>query len=175
MSEYHGKSVVLIGFMGAGKTSLGKAVSKILHVPFLDTDKMIVDEEGMSINEIFRLRGEEYFRSLESETLRKLGDRQEQFVLSVGGGTPLREENRPLLKKAGCVVYLKAGVDTLEMRLRDDTHRPLLHQGEGTLREKISRILEVRDPLYLEAADVVICNDDQPFFEKAHDIANFVI
>ncbi len=175
MSEYQGKNVVLIGFMGAGKSSLGKAVAKILQVPLLDTDQMIVESEGMSINEIFRLKGEEYFRNLESETLRKLGDGQERYVLSVGGGTPLREENRPLLHKAGCVVYLKVGVDTLEERLKNDTHRPLLHQGEGTLREKIARILEVRDPLYTRAADVVIFNDQQSFMSKAYDIANLVM
>ena len=71
-------NIVLTGFMGAGKTSLGKAVSKILQVPFLDTDDLIVQSEGMPVSEIFRTKGEDYFRSLETETVRALGDRGER-------------------------------------------------------------------------------------------------
>ena len=168
MSE---KNIILIGFMGAGKTSLGKAVSKLLSVPFLDTDEMIVQSEGMSVNEIFATKGEEYFRSLETETIRGLAGREGGFVLSVGGGLPLRAENRPLLRSAGCVVYLKVSIETLEKRLANDTKRPLLQQGEGTLEEKIRRILTEREPLYLEAADVVIVNDNKSFSSTAHEIA----
>lgn len=109
--DYQGKSLVLIGFMGAGKTSLGKAVSKLLHVPFLDTDAMIEQSEAMTINEIFAVKGEEYFRSLETETVRALAEREDRFVLSVGGGLPLQRINQPLLRRAGCVVYLKVGID----------------------------------------------------------------
>lgn len=167
-------NIILTGFMGAGKTSLGKAVAKILKVPFLDTDDLIEQSEGMSINEIFRTKGEDSFRALETETIRRLRDRESRFVLSVGGGLPLREENRPLLRQAGLVVYLKVGVGTLTQRLYDDTQRPLLHQGEGTLEEKIIRILQAREPLYLEAADVVIENDRKPFRQTAMEIAALV-
>ncbi len=160
--------------MGAGKTSLGKAVSKILEARFLDTDEMIVKAEGMTINEIFAQKGEEYFRFLETQTLKELGMQKNRFVLSVGGGTPLRAENRPFLHKAGCVIYLKPSIDTLEKRLKNDTHRPLLHQGEGTLLEKITRILEVRDPLYREAADVILPTGILPFMETAREIADIV-
>lgn len=97
--EYKGKSVVLIGFMGAGKTSLGKAVAKLLQVPFLDTDCLIEQSEGLTINEIFAQKGEAYFRSLETQTVQKLGDRDGRFVLSVGGGLPLRKINQPLLHR----------------------------------------------------------------------------
>lgn len=175
MEGYHmSKSIILTGFMGAGKTSLGKAAAKVLKVPFLDTDDLIVQSEGMSISEIFRTKGEEYFRFLETETIRKLGKRESRYVLSVGGGLVLREENRPLLKQAGLVVYLRVGVDTLKERLSQDTQRPLLHQGEGTLEEKIIRILKVREPLYLEAADVVIENDQKPFRQTVMEIAALV-
>ena len=167
-------SIVLIGFMGAGKTSLGKAVSKLLQVPFLDTDELIVQSEGMSVNDIFARKGEEYFRSLETKTIRELGHREGGFVLSVGGGLPLREENRPLLRKAGKVVYLKAGLDTLARRLSNDTKRPLLHRTPGTLEEKIARILAVREPYYLEAADIVFINDHKPFRTAAAEIASLV-
>ena len=169
-----GKNLVLIGFMGAGKTSLGKAAAKILQVPFLDTDDLSVQWEGMSINEIFALKGEEYFRSLETETVRQLEHRKGGYVLSVGGGLPLRPENRPLLRKAGLVVYLKVGIETLTRRLSKDTKRPLLHKGEGTLEEKIVRILTSREPHYLDAADVVYVNDGKAFRTAAAEIASLV-
>ena len=172
--EYKGKSVVLIGFMGAGKTSLGKAVAKLLQVPFLDTDCLIEQSEGLTINEIFAQKGEAYFRSLETQTVQKLGDRDGRFVLSVGGGLPLRKINQPLLHRAGCVVYLKAGVLTLKERLAKDTTRPLLRQGEGTLEEKITRILAQREPVYLEAADVVVVNEGKRFQETVREIARIV-
>lgn len=168
-------NVILIGFMGAGKTSLGKAVSKLLHVPFLDTDDLIVQAEGMSINEIFASKGEAYFRSLETETVRKLAERNGRFVLSVGGGLPLRAENRPLLHEAGCVIYLKVGIETLKKRLAKDTKRPILHQGDESLEEKIRRILSEREPWYLEAADVVVVNDGKDFHETAGEIAGIVM
>ncbi len=171
---FHGKSVVLIGFMGAGKTSLGKAVARVLHIPFLDTDDMIEQAEGMSINEIFAKKGEAYFREAETRTLQELADRPERFVLSVGGGMPLREENRPLLRKVGCVFYLNPGIDALEERLRHDTQRPLLHQGDDPLYEKIARILQVRDPLYREAADIMIENGKEPFMKTVHTIVDLV-
>ena len=172
--ESSGKSIVLTGFMGAGKTSLGKAVSKILQVPFLDTDEMIVRSEQMTVQEIFDRKGEAYFRALETETVRSLGQREDRFVLSVGGGLVMRAENRILLHEAGLVVYLKVGTKTLVERLSQDTKRPLLHQGEGTLEEKISRILEEREPCYLDAADVVYVNDGKSFRTAAGEIAAFV-
>lgn len=169
-----GRSIVLIGFMGAGKTSLGKAVAKSLEIPFLDTDELIEESEGMKISEIFARHGEEYFRELETKTMLKLADRNDSFVLSVGGGLPLRGENRPLLSATGCVVYLRVGIDTLVKRLKDDTKRPLLQKGEGTLEEKIRRILQEREPLYLDAADVVIENDGKPFSAVVREISNLV-
>ena len=168
-------NIVLTGFMGAGKTSLGKAVAKILQVPFLDTDDLIVQSEGMSVSEIFQTKGEAYFRGLETETIRQLGGRKDRYVLSVGGGLVMRPENRPLLHKAGLVVYLKVGIDTLTQRLAHDTRRPLLHQGEGTLEEKIVRILTQREPMYQAAADVVFFNDNKPFQQAAREIAAFAV
>ncbi len=169
-----GTSIILIGFMGAGKTSLGKAVAKELNIPFLDTDDLIEKSEGMTISEIFARHGEEYFRELETKTMKELSQREERFVLSVGGGLPLREENRPLLWETGCVVYLQVGIDTLVKRLENDTKRPILRQGEGTLEEKIRRILDEREPLYLEAADIVVINDHKPFSAIVHEISEVV-
>ena len=168
------ENLILIGFMGAGKTSLGKAAAKALAVPFLDTDDLITEREQMPITEIFARKGEEWFRALETLTLRELMDREGGFVLSVGGGLPLREENRVLLRQLGTVVYLKCGVDTLEERLRGDTKRPLLQRGQGTLREKIAAILDSREPLYQEAAHVVMVNDGRTFREAVNEIAGII-
>ena len=158
-----GCNIILIGFMGAGKTSLGKAVARSLQIPFLDTDRLITDKTGMAISDIFAQYGEEWFRDLETEVLKDLQSMDGAYVLSVGGGLPLRPQNRELLRQLGCVVYLRTGSGTLEKRLMKDTSRPLLQSGEGTLREKIDRILSVRDPIYMEAADRVIVNDGFAF------------
>ncbi len=165
------RNIILIGFMGAGKTSLGKGAAKELGVDFLDTDDLIERSEGMKISRIFAQKGEEYFRSLETKTVKELQEREGNFVLSVGGGLPLRPENRPLLRSLGTVIYLKAGIDTLSERLCNDTTRPLLQSGEGTLREKIARILEEREPKYMDAADVVLVNEDKPFHDVRHELA----
>ncbi len=167
-----GNSIILTGFMGSGKTSLGKAVSKKLQLPFLDTDRLIVDREGISINEIFAEKGEAYFRELETRTIQELIDREGDYVLSVGGGLPMKAENRPILKQLGCVIYLKSGTETLETRLGRDQSRPILRQGEGTLRERIERILKEREPLYMEAADRVIVNDGKSFYHVVKEITD---
>ena len=162
--------LILVGFMGAGKTSLGKGCAKKLGIPLLDTDELIVRRECMPISRIFAEKGEPYFRRIETETVRELTERDDPFVLSVGGGLALREENRVLLRQLGTVVYLKTGVDTLEERLRGDTKRPLLRQGEGTLREKIERILSEREPKYLDAADVVVENEGKSFYAVVREL-----
>ena len=167
-----GCNLILIGFMGAGKSVLGKKAARNLNIPFLDTDRLIVMREGMTINEIFSQKGEPCFRNLETQVLRELMDREGSYVLSVGGGLPLGEENRALLKQLGCVIYLQTGVDTLEKRLWVWWDRPVLRQGEGTLREKITRILEKREPCYLEAADVVIVNDGKSISAVVKEITD---
>lgn len=159
--------IILVGFMGSGKTTVGKGLAKELHIPFLDTDDMIEKEEGRSISDIFAQDGQEYFRVAETALLRRLSEDESMgpFVLSCGGGIVLREENRTLLKKIGPVILLSCSLDTYEKRLSGDTVRPNL-RGEGTLREKISRLLSEREESYRDASDVVIQNDyDTPLSE----------
>lgn len=156
--------------MGSGKTSVGKALSQTLSIPVLDTDQLIIGREGMSINEIFAGKGQEYFRQIETEVIKQLQEREGRYILSVGGGLPLREENRPLLRKLGKVIYLKTGIPTLCGRLAKDTERPLL-RGEGTLEEKITRILTEREPKYEDAADAVVVTDGLNVQEVAEKIA----
>ena len=151
-------NIVLIGFMGSGKTTVGIRLSYKWKRPFLDTDKLIECREGRTISEIFAAEGEEYFRALETELLKELSLKIHNQILSVGGGTPLREENRNFLKQIGTVVYLRVRPQTVYERLKGDTTRPLL-QVEDPL-SKITELLDKRWRLYEEAADLIIDVDD---------------
>ena len=171
-NQEKGNNIILIGFMGTGKTSLGKAAARKLKIPFLDTDDLIVEKEGMTINEIFATKGEAYFRSLETQIIKELQELEGGHVIAAGGGLPLREENRPLLKKLGQVIYIRTSPKILAERLESDTKRPVLKQGEGTILEKVERILGEREPKYVDAADIIIENDGRSFFNTAKKIIN---
>lgn len=148
------RNIVLIGFMGSGKTTLGLKLSYLLRMPVEDTDKMIERQEGRSISEIFADDGETYFRELETEVLRKCGSRKYEYILSVGGGTPVNPVNRPLLHQCGTVVYLRVSPEVVYERLKNDTTRPLL-QCEDPL-GRIRELLAVRDKIYTECADIIL-------------------
>ncbi len=154
MDKGPGGSVVLIGFMGSGKSTMGIRLSYQLRYALEDTDKLIEARAGKSISEIFAQEGEEAFRQMETELLEKLAKKKGQRIYSVGGGTPVRAVNRPLLKKLGTVVYLRARPETVYERLKDDTARPLL-QGQDPL-GKIRRMMAEREEAYTETADVVL-------------------
>ena len=151
------KNLVLIGFMGSGKTSVGLKLSYKLKMPVEDTDKLIERREGKSIRQIFEEEGEEIFRKKETELLGELADRQGRVIYSVGGGTPVREENRKLLRQLGTVVYLQISPETVYERLKGDTTRPLL-QCENPL-EKIRELMESRKEAYESCADIIIAVD----------------
>jgi shikimate kinase len=159
-------SIVLIGFMGSGKTTLGKWIAENQGYIFVDTDELIEAKEDRTINEIFATDGEEYFRNLETEVIGKLAEDDRKLVISVGGGLPLREENRKLMRRAGRVVYLNTGVDELERRLKGDTTRPLLAGSD--LRGKITDLMEKREKLYIDAADVVVDTEKRTLEEIYH-------
>lgn len=147
---------VLIGYMGAGKTTVGKALAKQTGKKFIDTDSMIVKQMDLSINDIFSKYGEEYFRDLETKLLENLCQSAHDCVVSCGGGLPLREENRAYLKKLGKVIYLNVNETDIIRRLKNDTTRPLLKGPKDEVKQRIHDMLEKRDPLYREAADVII-------------------
>lgn len=151
------KNLVLIGFMGSGKTSVGLKLSYKLKMPVEDTDKLIERREGKSIRQIFEEEGEEVFRKKETELLGELVDRHGRVIYSVGGGTPVREENRKLLRQLGTVVYLQISPETVYERLKGDTTRPLL-QCENPL-EKIRELIESRKEAYESCADIIIAVD----------------
>lgn len=168
------KPIILIGYMGSGKSAVGRALSSDLKLPFFDTDEMIVSAEGMSINEIFSRFGEAYFRDLETKLLKDmLKKSKEDIILSTGGGMPVREENARLLKEIGPVFYLKAKPETIYERVKYDTTRPLL-KCEDPLK-KIKDMLIERGPKYEKSADFFIEVDNKSILEIVGEIKNEVI
>lgn len=153
------KNIVLIGFMGSGKTTVGLRLSYRLRMPVEDTDKLIERREGKKISDIFAGEGEEYFRQKETQMLEEISERKYNRIISVGGGTPVRQENRPLLKKCGIVVYLRIKPETVYERLKNDTTRPLL-QCEDPL-ARIRELMDARKTAYEECADIIVDVDDK--------------
>lgn len=155
------KNIILIGFMGCGKTSVGIRLSYRMRRTMIDTDKMIERLNKMTVSEIFEQQGEAAFRDMETQCLERLLEETDGEIISVGGGLPMREENRKLLKQLGTVIYLRVTPQTVCTRLASDTTRPLL-QGDHP-EEKVRTLLEQRSPLYESAADWVLDVDDKDF------------
>lgn len=148
------ENVILTGFMGSGKSSLGVRLSYRLKMPLMDTDKKIEKEQGRTISKIFEEEGEDYFRQLETECIQKLEGQKGAYVISVGGGLPVKKENREILKKLGMVIYLRIRPETVYERLKEDTSRPLL-QGDNP-QEKIKQLMDERSDFYESGADFII-------------------
>lgn len=147
-------NIVLIGFMGCGKTTVGKALSKEIGKPVLDTDVWIERKQQKTITEIFREDGEDAFREMETDCLKQLLSLEEKHIISVGGGLPQKKENRKILHSLGTVVYLKIAPEEVFLRLQEDTDRPLLQVENPIVR--IRELLTRREPLYMACADIVI-------------------
>jgi shikimate kinase len=148
-----GGNVYLVGMMGAGKTTLGKALARKTGQEFVDTDRLLVERTGVPVTTIFEIEGEEGFRRRESALLREVAARAGS-VVATGGGAVLAPENRGAMRESGTVVYLRARLDNLWERLRHDSTRPLLATPDP--RATLAAILEERDPLYREAAHLVV-------------------
>lgn len=146
-------NIVLIGMMGAGKTTVGKILAKQLGKTFIDSDEEIQKRTGVKISHIFDVEGEEGFRQRESAVIQDLV-RLDNIVLATGGGAVLKPENRQALLENGVVIYLKSGVHDLWQRTRHDHNRPLLQTANP--RAKLQELFEKRDPIYSAAADYVI-------------------
>ena len=149
--------IFLIGFMGSGKTHWGTKIAEKLQIPFYDLDAVIVNIEGMSISEIFANKGEEYFRYMEKQTLENLVMKEENFVLSAGGGTPCFFNNIDFMKRNGKVLWLNTSLEALNQRLlKEKMSRPLLKGiTEAGLRSYIIRKLSERK-MYYEQADLMV-------------------
>ncbi len=151
-------NLVLVGFMGCGKSTVGIRLSWKYRMPAIDTDKLIERRMGNTIAQIFEIQGEQAFRQMETELLKELSEQPYRRVISVGGGTPVRQENLKLLKKCGTVVYLRMTAEGAYKRLRGDKNRPLL-QCENP-QEAIKRLLEERQKAYEECADIIVDVDN---------------
>lgn len=147
------KSVVLIGMMGAGKSSVGRFLQKRTGWPRFDMDEMIVAQAGLSIPEIFAQHGEPWFRNLETTVLTGLSPSEPSIVVT-GGGVVLRPENAAMLKRMGTVVWLEAELETLLERASRRGNRPLLQTENPPA--TLSELLETRRPLYAGIADIRI-------------------
>ena len=150
-------NIVLIGFMGSGKTTIGKALERKIGISFVDTDELIEDYEGCKISDIFESKGEAYFRRLENKTLKKLLSGTDSKIISTGGGIVTNQANIPLLKQLGKVFYLRIKPETVVERLEGDKTRPLL-MGEDKL-YKVEGLMAGRKKLYEMAADRTIDAD----------------
>lgn len=156
-------NIILIGYMGCGKTSVGERLAKRLSYLFLDTDQMLEEKEKNTIHHIFAIHGEEYFRNRETELIQELLPKVTRTVLSTGGGLPVREQNARLLRELGYVIYLKATKETTMKRLAGDKSRPLL-QGDDP-GKRIEGMLAERIPIYEKASDIIIDTDDKSIDE----------
>ena len=163
-------NIILIGFMGSGKTNVGRQLAKKLHYTFCDTDQLIEKENETSVQNIFAAYGEEYFRRLETAAIQKLYGNMTRTVLSTGGGLPITEGNGQLLRRLGYVIYLKTSKETLMKRLEGDTSRPLL-AGEHA-EERIESLLQARTPIYENVAHFSVITDNKKFHEIISEIIN---
>lgn len=160
-------TITLNGFMGCGKSSVGKALAALLSCPLTDLDTFIEDREGRSIPEIFSSEGEKYFRKIEQEALREVIFGKEKpaegatEILSLGGGTVTTGECALLVKRHTYCIYLRAGIDTLVHNLeKDSAGRPMLNCGTGSLRGRIEELMEKRSAIYENVASSVIDIED---------------
>lgn len=151
--KYRSGNLMLVGMMGSGKTTIGRALAMHLGKVFVDSDEEIQQRTGVTITHIFDIEGEAGFRQREAAAIRDLVGR-DNLVLATGGGAVLAEQNRALLKQNGIVIYLKASVHDLWQRTRHDRSRPLLQAVDP--RAKLTELHRQRDPLYQEVADIIV-------------------
>lgn len=158
-------NIVLCGFMGSGKTVVGRELAKIMGVKFVDTDELIEKEQGVAIKAIFATHGEDYFRDLEYEMCKKVAQ-MKGAVVSTGGGAMTFERNVEAIKQGSKVVFLDASFDVICDRIGNSTTRPLFQD-----REKAKKLYDERKDKYLAAADYVV-NGDMGARKTALEIAD---
>lgn len=159
------KPVFLIGFMGAGKTTIGQALSARLNKPVYDTDQMIERKYGQSISRLFELYGEQKFRKLETALLKEIT--KESSIITTGGGIILTKENREFMKKNGDVIFLQCDFSSLWERLEGDRTRPLIYHRK---KEEVEALYKNRLPLYLESATITVDTTDKTVEETVDEM-----
>jgi len=147
------KNIFIIGSMGSGKTSIGKMLAKENNLSFLDTDHEIIRSCGYSIPDIFKEFGEEHFRNLETEQLRKM-KALENHVISTGGGIILKNDNRKLMKELGIIIFLDINISSQVDRVKNRKNRPLLN--DQNLKDNLLSLKKTRDPIYKKISNYII-------------------
>ena len=165
------RNYILVGPMGAGKSTIGRLLAKELGLPFKDSDKEIEDRTGASIPLIFDVEGEAGFRDREQAVITELCHEQ-GLVLATGGGAILRPENRQAMRAGAIVIYLHASVEHQLARTARDRNRPLLQTANP--RQVLANLLAIRDPLYREVATLIIETDTRPPRMVVQEIMQFL-
>ncbi|WP_107841811.1 shikimate kinase [Metasolibacillus meyeri] len=145
------RKIYLVGFMGCGKSAIGRRLSFFLKMPYYDMDKEIVRQQGMTIPEIFDKYGEAYFRRLETEFLKNFRD--EACIISTGGGVAINAENRKIMRRTGLVFFLDATFEDIYMRIKNDKNRPIV---QSTTKEQLQQLYLERRKFYREAAHIQV-------------------
>ena len=143
--------IYLVGSMGSGKSTVGRLLAKKMGLPYFDLDKLIENQEKMSITDIFQKHNEKYFRDLESVTLKQYSE-ESNFVISTGGGCVLRDQNLCILRE-GLVIYLKISIETQFERVKNRTHRPLLN---NLTKDTLVQLDKERGPLYTDISNIEV-------------------
>ena len=164
-------SIFLIGFMGAGKSTIARVLQRKLEMPLVEMDERIVEEQGMSINDIFAQYGEDHFRDVESQLILDLG-KGEPSIISCGGGVVVRDRNTAYMKQSGRIVFLTATPKTVYERVKNSNDRPILNNHMNV--EYIAELMEKRRALYEAAADVTIATDDKTRDEICDEILAYL-
>ena len=161
------RNIVLIGFMGAGKSVVGKSLANAMSRPFFDTDTMVEETVGATIEDMFATVGEEAFREIETRTIQDLADLK-GAVIATGGGALKNPENVEALKRESFVIYLYAKPEILFERIKGDSGRPIADNMKTF--DDMRSVLAEREPLYRKVADFTIDTSDKPINVVEHDI-----
>jgi len=156
--KFNSGNLILVGLMGSGKTTLGRALAKHFGKSFVDSDEEIIKRTGVTIPHIFDIEGEDGFRQRETTVINELVERN-NIVMATGGGAVLNEQNRDKLKANGIIIYLKANVNDLWHRTRHDRNRPLLQTKDP--HAKLTELFNQRDPIYQQVADIIVMSGRQ--------------
>lgn len=165
------KNIILIGFMGSGKTVIAKELSLRLKYHYLDIDHVIEKKFKCTIPDIFKIKGEAFFREAETQELSELKNKSKN-IISTGGGIILKHENRQLLKSIGFIVWLKASPEVIYQRLKHNKTRPLLKTADKLT--EIQNLLSARMPFYQSLADLEIDTTDKTISEIVNLIAGCI-
>ncbi|MDO5131800.1 MAG: shikimate kinase [Eubacteriales bacterium] len=166
------ENIFLIGFMGTGKTTVSEYLKTLLGMDVVEMDEAIARQEGLGIPDIFAIRGEDYFRNAETCLLKQMQNRK-GFVVSCGGGVPMRDENVREMKKSGRIILLTAAPETIFERVRDSHDRPLLENNKTP--EYIETLMEKRRPKYEAAADLIIHTDHKSIPDICDEIIDGIL